>query len=87
MPDRLQLVLKIDKEEPFIVCKHKYLSKDLPLSMLMLGLGIDSDFEILRAVCNINSVEELESPEVKRILEVLRHTLGKSVLKNRQNCL
>ena len=40
LPDRLQLVLKGDKEEPYIVCRHKYLSKDLPLSMLMLGLGI-----------------------------------------------
>jgi hypothetical protein len=40
MPDRLQLVLKSDKEEPYIVCRHKYLTKDLPLSMLLLALGI-----------------------------------------------
>lgn len=59
--DTLQLVLRVDKGEHTILCRHRFLKKDLPVSMFMFGLGIESDLEILAEVGDISTWEALYS--------------------------
>ena len=86
--EHIKLVLKKNKQEDqYIVCRHRLLKKELPISMLMFALGIGSDLEILATVCDIGTWQELYLPETERMLQVLRYSLEQTLVKNRKNSL
>jgi hypothetical protein len=54
----LKLALRVGKtrkeEEPVILVRHKYLTKDIPVSLVMTALGAGSDIDIVRLVCGFD---------------------------------
>ena len=75
------------KKDPYILLKHRFLKKDLPICLLMFALDVSSDLEIVTTVCDIGTWDELYSAETDRVLQVLRHSLAQTKCKTKKDCL
>lgn len=79
LPAIFKVGIKIDlKGVPRIVCRMKYVNKEVPLGILFRALGIESDIDIIKCVCY-----DLNSP----MLEILRSSLELVDMYSDRNCL
>lgn len=52
--DLFKIVIRVDKANPMILCQHKYLTNDIPISLLLRALGVTNDLNIFQIICGVN---------------------------------
>ena len=79
LPAIFKIMIKIDRGVTIVLCRMKYVEKDLNIGLLFRALGIQSDLDILRCICY-----DLSDPTM---LEILRNSLETTELTTTDQCL
>lgn len=79
LPAIFKIMIKIDRGTTIVLCRMKYVEKDLNIGYLFRALGIQSDLDILKCICY-----DLSDPTM---LEILRNSLETTELTTADQCL
>jgi DNA-directed RNA polymerase II subunit RPB2 len=79
LPSIFKIMIKIDKGTTIVLCRMKYVEKDLNIGYLFRALGIQSDMDILKCICY-----DLSDPTM---MEILRNSLESTDMITTENCL
>jgi len=79
LPSIFKIMIKIDKGSPVVLCRVKYVEKDLSIGYLFRALGIQADLDILKCICYDLSDATM--------LEILRNSLEGTDLTTTERCL
>ena len=55
--DLFQVFVRVKTDDPIFLCRHRHLTSDIPIGLLMRALGITDDVQIFQTICGISFLQ------------------------------